>query len=103
VLYSGDTPLHPPFFELAAGTDTLIHDCSVPSRYFLEYPFMPRMHTNALELGRMAQQAEVKRLIPCHFFGELAYDISEISAEIRQHYSGELIIPQDLMRVACEE
>ncbi len=103
VAYSGDTPLYPPLFERAKGADTLIHDCSVPSRYFMEYPFMPRMHTNALELGGMAQQAEVKRLIPCHFFGELDYELSEISEEIRQHYSGELIVPRDCMRVACEE
>lgn len=102
VLYSGDTPQHPSLFEWAAGADTLIHDCSVPSRYFLEYPFLPRMHTNALDLGRLAQQAEIKQLIPCHFFGELDYDMSEISAEIRQHFTGDLIIPQDFLRVSCE-
>ncbi len=103
VVYSGDTPLYPPLFDQAVGAETLIHDCSVPSRYFMEYPFMPCMHTNALELGRWAQQAEIKRLIPCHFFGELDFELSEISAEIKQNFSGELIVPQDLLRVTCEE
>jgi ribonuclease Z len=98
--YSGDTPIHPPLFKWAAGTDTLIHDCSVPSRFFREYPFLPRMHTNALDLGRMAQEAGVRRLIPCHFFGELSFEDREIAEEIRRHFRGDLKIPQDLMEVA---
>ena len=99
VIYSGDTPLHPPLFKRAAGVDALIHDCSVPSRFFREYPFLPRMHTNALDLGRMAQEARVKTLIPCHFFGELPYDMDEVSGEIRRFFRGELLMPRDLMRL----
>jgi ribonuclease Z len=99
LLYSGDTPIFTPLFKQAAGVDTLIHDCSVPSRYFQEYPFLPSMHTNALDLGRMAQEARIKRLIPCHFFGELDFDMDEIALEIREHYKGDLVIPRDLMRV----
>jgi ribonuclease Z len=99
LLYSGDTPLYPPLFAEAAGVDTLIHDCSVPSRYFQEYPFLPSMHTNALDLGRLAQEARVKRLIPCHFFGELDYAIDEIDREICEHYRGDVVIPRDLMRI----
>jgi ribonuclease BN (tRNA processing enzyme) len=57
------------------------------------------MHANSLDLGRMAQEARVKRLIPCHFFGELDYAMDEITDEIRKHFRGDLIIPQDLMRV----
>ncbi len=99
LFYSGDTPLFAPLFEEAAGVDTLIHDCSVPSRYFQEYPFLPSMHTNALDLGRLAQDAGVKRLIPCHFFGELDYEIEEIHQEIRENYRGDIVIPKDLMRI----
>lgn len=100
LFYSGDTPIYKPLFKMAAGTDTLIHDCSVPSRFFEIYPFLPDMHTNALELGRYAQQANVKRLIPCHFFGELDYDISEVISEIQQNYTGELIIPSDFQMIS---
>jgi ribonuclease Z len=99
VIYSGDTPIHPPLFKRAAGIDMLIHDCSVPSRFFQEYPFLPRMHTNAMDLGRMAQEARVKTLIPCHFFGELPYDMDEVTEEIRRFFQGELLMPQDLMRL----
>lgn len=102
VIYSGDTPLHPPLFKRAAGIDALIHDCSVPSRFIEEYPFLPRMHTSALDLGRMAQGARAKTLIPCHFFGELPYDMDEVISEIRRWYQGELLIPEDLMRLELE-
>jgi len=99
VVYSGDTPLHPPLFKAAAGSDLLIHDCSVPSRLAKQYEFLPRMHTHALDLGRLAQQSRVKRLAPVHFFGELDYSMAEIEAEIRRHYTGELILPTDLSKI----
>ena len=99
VVYSGDTPLHPPLFKAAAGCDLLIHDCSIPSRLAKQYEFLPRMHTHALDLGRLAQEARVKRLAPVHFFGELDYSIAEIEAEIRRHYTGELILPSDLLKI----
>jgi ribonuclease Z len=99
LLYSGDTPVSPELFKHAAGIDTLIHDCSTPSRFSKIYPFLPTMHTDALSLGRMAQQAGVKRLIPIHFFGELDYSIDEIKNEVRQNYTGELIIPEDLTKI----
>ena len=99
LLYSGDTPVSPELFKHAAGIDTLIHDCSTPSRFSKIYPFLPTMHTDALSLGRMAQQAGIKRLIPIHFFGELDYSIDEIKNEVRQNYTGELIIPEDLTKI----
>lgn len=98
-LYSGDTPIFAPLFKKAAGIDTLIHDCSVPSRFFKEFPYLSEMHTNSLDLGRWAQEAGVKRLVPIHLFGELNYSLSEIEEEIRQHYTGELFIPNDLDKI----
>lgn len=99
LFYSGDTPIHPPLFKRASGADILIHDCSVPSRYFKEYPQLSSMHTNALDLGRFSQQARIKRLIPVHLFGEVEYSIKEIETEIRHHYTGALTIPHDLMKI----
>ncbi len=99
VVYSGDSPLHPPLFKAAAGSDLLIHDCSIPSRLAGQYEFLLQMHTHALDLGSFAQQARVKRLAPVHFFGELDYSLAEIETEIRRHYSGELIMPRDLQRI----
>jgi ribonuclease Z len=100
VAYSGDTPAHPPLFDWAAGCDALIHDCSVPSRCFGEFPALARMHTNALDLGRLSGRAGVRLLVPGHFFGEVAFDLSEIEDEIRRGYAGRLVIPADLMTIA---
>jgi len=100
LLYSGDTPAHPPLFQLAENIDYLIHDCSAPSRFFEEFPSLKKMHTDSLALGRLAQSEGVKCLIPCHFFGEIDYPISEIEQEIKENYSGKLIIPEDFMKIA---
>ncbi|MFC2165189.1 MBL fold metallo-hydrolase [Acidobacteriota bacterium] len=100
LLYSGDTPAHPPLFELAENIDYLIHDCSAPSRFFEEFSSLKRMHTDSLALGQLAQSAGIKYLIPCHFFGEIDYPISEIEQEIKENYKGKLIIPEDFMKIA---
>jgi len=99
LLYSGDTAVHPPLFEKARGTDCLIHDCSAPARFFTRFPSLVTMHTNSLDLGKQAMQAGVRRLIPCHFLGEIEYSVSEVEQEIRRNFNGDLIIPSDFMRV----
>ena len=99
LIYSGDTPAHPFLFKEAWGKDYLIHDCSAPSRFFKMYPSLDKMHTNSLTLGRHSRHAEVKSLVPCHFFGELEFSLSEIEKEIRENYEGKLIIPSDFMKI----
>jgi len=99
MFHSGDTPVFPPLFDVSQGADYLIHDCSAPNRFFREFPALKKMHANPVELGRYAQEAGIKCIIPCHFFGELRYSLVEIEQEIRENYSGKLIIPEDLMRI----
>jgi ribonuclease Z len=95
LVYSGDTPVHLPLFQEAKGVDCLIHDCSAPSRYFRKYPMLASMHTDSQELGLRSQESKIQCLIPCHFFGELDFEIDEIEKEIRQNYRNTLIIPSD--------
>lgn len=97
--YSGDTPVFPSLFKASAGIDYLIHDCSAPSRFFNKYPSLYRMHTHSLDLGRLSQEAKVRCLIPCHFFGELDFSLAEIEKEIRENFEGKLIVPQDLIKI----
>ena len=97
-LYSGDTAAAASPLKRTHGLDCLAHDCSAPSRFFEQYPVLYSKHTNSLELGRMAEEAGVKTLIPCHFFGEVEFSLTEIEEEIRRHYTGRLIIPRDLER-----
>ncbi|MGB9906684.1 MAG: MBL fold metallo-hydrolase [Candidatus Saccharicenans sp.] len=95
VVYSGDTPLHRPLLELAAGADCLIHDCSTPSRFLEALPFLLSLHSNSLELGQAAREAGIRLLIPCHFFSDLDFSLEEIEAEIRKSYQGRLFLPAD--------
>jgi ribonuclease Z len=95
VVYSGDTPARADLFQWAENSDYLIHDCSAPSRFFKKYPQLHSMHTDSLTLGKMAQKAAVRHLIPCHFFGELDFSLQETVEEIMQGYQGSLIMPQD--------
>jgi len=96
---SGDTPPDPAIAERARGVDFLVHDCSAPSRFFEEYPVLRTMHTSSRELGRLAREAGVGCLLPCHFFGEVDYPMSEVESEIRESYTGRLVLPSDLTRI----
>jgi ribonuclease Z len=98
-LYSGDTPADPSLLRQAGGLDVLCHDCSAPSRFFEQYPVLRTLHTSSLELGRLAQDARVKTLIPCHFFGEVEFSLAEIENEIRRHFTGTLMIPRDFDKI----
>jgi len=99
VFYSGDTPADPDLLRDAGAFDVLIHDCSAPSRVFDRYPGLRTMHTSAAELGRMAEEARVKVLVPIHFFGEVEFTLEDIEAEIRTSYRGRLIVPRDFDKV----
>jgi ribonuclease Z len=94
-LFSGDTPIHPPLFVEARDIDVLIHDSSAPHRYFEKYPILGTMHTSSLDLGKSAQSAGVKCLVPWHFLGEVEFSLSEIRNEIRREFKGRLVIPRD--------
>lgn len=99
ILFSGDTPPHPPLFEAARGADYLIHEASAPYRFFRKYPVLSSFHTSARELGRWSEKVGVRCLIPCHFLGELPFSPSEIRAEIRREYHGRLIMPREMMKI----
>jgi ribonuclease Z len=99
-IYSGDTSVYPTLFREAKDADCLVHDCSAPSRFFKEYPSLRTMHTDALTLGELAQEAGVKHLVPCHFFGELDFSLNEIEEEIRKNFRGDLTIPNDFSRIS---
>lgn len=96
LVYSGDTAIHAPLFELARGADYLVHDCSAPARLFRNDAVLSRMHSSALELGARAQAADIQCLIPCHLFSHRGVSAAEIELEIRNSYKRELIVPRDL-------
>lgn len=103
LLYSGDTPPFLPLFKEAGRVDVLIHDCSFPSRFLVERPELKTMHTDALSLGRLAEDAGVRTLIPCHLFSNFGYSAEELEEEIRRHFHGTLLIPSDFETIALDD
>jgi ribonuclease Z len=100
LLFSGDTPVHRPLFKAARAIDCLVHEASAPSRYFKKYPRLTSIHTSALDLGRLSQEAGVKCLIPCHFLADVWSVPSEVRTEIRRNFKNRLIVPRDLQRIS---
>jgi ribonuclease Z len=100
IVYSGDTPPHPPLFEDARDVDILVHEASAPSRFFRKYPALRSMHTDSRTLGRRSEEAGVRCLVPCHFFGEVEFSLEEIKEEIRREFRGRLIMPREFRRIA---
>jgi len=98
--FSGDTAAEAEFFSWAKGAAWLFHDCSLPSRVFTQYPALSSVHTSSLDLGRLSQEAGVRSLVPCHFLGEIEFSVAEVEHEIRTHYTGRLVIPSDMERLA---
>jgi len=99
MIYSGDTPLFPPLFDEAREIDLLIHECSAPKRYFDRYPVLYDIHTNAFDLGHESRKSLVKKLIPCHIFGDLDFLESEIEQELIESYGGHVVMPHDSMKI----
>lgn len=90
VAYSGDTDYCPSLIELARGVDLLILECSFPDDRKVEGHLTPSL------AGRVAREAECKRLLLTHFYPPCDhYDIMGI---VKRQYSGEVILAEDLKK-----
>jgi ribonuclease Z len=99
VIYTSDTGPIEKSEELFRNADYLIHDCYAPIRFKEEISYLDNTHTSAETLGKIAESANVKNLIPIHFSGEHNFSMDEISDEIKKNYSGNLIIPSDFQSI----
>ena len=89
--FSGDTDYCQEIIELARGADILVLECACPEGKKVEGHLMPS------EAGRIAAEAGVKRLVLTHFYPEC--DKADAVTPCRNHYTGSLLLAQDLMRV----
>jgi ribonuclease Z len=107
---------------LAKDADLLIHECTFPES-FLAHRARSGVgtysHTSPTELGKLATKANAKRLVATHFghFDSTStvikraagahlpvelmgpHMLDEVAADIRNHYTGELRLAHDLMRI----
>jgi ribonuclease BN (tRNA processing enzyme) len=105
IVVSGDTSPAESVFEACAGCDALIHEVysgrgqnpnkiSMPVEQWMKYE--SQFHTSAPELGEIAAKAKAKMLILTHWtlLGNAKED--DMVREIRQKYSGPVVIARDL-------
>jgi ribonuclease BN (tRNA processing enzyme) len=112
VVFSGDTAYHPPLAEFARGADILVHEVMYApalAELLRRVPNAPTLmahlkasHTLTDEVGRMATQAQVKKLVLSHLVPADATGMTDktwIDA-VRTTYNGEIVVAHDLMEIA---
>ncbi len=90
LVYSGDTEFSASLVELARGADLLLLECAKPYK-------IPG-HLTPMEGGRLARQAEVKRLVLTHFYPPC--DEVDVVALAAQEFSGEILRAEDGLRLS---
>lgn len=122
IAFSGDTKPCKEVAELAQGADLLIHECTFPEA-FIEHRRKTGVgtfaHTSPTDLGRLAAETGVRSLVATHFghFDSLSpvlkraagkhlpvdlmgpAQLDAVVRDIRKHYTGELRLAHDMMRI----
>jgi ribonuclease BN (tRNA processing enzyme) len=111
IVFSGDTAYFEPLAEFARDADLLVHEVLLGSaldRLLARIPGATRLrehilaaHTEAEDVGRLAEAAHVKRLALTHFVPSYDPSLTDASwsTPVGKHFSGELIVGSDLAEV----
>jgi len=91
VTISGDTDYCGNLVELARAVDLLVLECSFPNDKKVEGHLTPSL------AGRIALESQCRKLLLLHFYP--ACDQTDVLEEVREVYSGETILGEDLMRI----
>jgi ribonuclease BN (tRNA processing enzyme) len=90
-VYSGDSGFCEGLVDVAKGTDLLVLESSFPDGEEVEG------HLTPSQAGHIATLANVKRLVLTHFYPECL--ATDITAQCRKSYEGELTLGSDLLRL----
>ncbi len=91
VCFTGDTDFCPELIELASGVDLLVSECAAP-----EGKKIPG-HLTPSEAGRIAMDAQARRLVLTHFYPNC--DTDDILTPCRAVFNGPVIKAEDMMRI----
>ncbi|MDM8526436.1 MBL fold metallo-hydrolase [Desulfococcaceae bacterium HSG8] len=91
VVYSGDTDFSENLITLAENADLLICESALPDELKV------RGHLTPSLAGKIAARANVRKLVLTHFYPEC--EQIDIEKECRKHYTGPLILAEDLMKI----
>lgn len=97
VVISGDTRPSQSLIHFARGADLLIHECSFPD----DMIDLARRtnHCVASEVGDVAQQAAVKKVVLTHLFPAWKGREGELVRSVSSKFAGEVIAGRDLLEV----
>jgi ribonuclease BN (tRNA processing enzyme) len=90
VAYSADTGPHPGMAAAYHNCTTLVHECTFPAAAPLGAD-----HCRTVDVGGIAQEAGVARLIVLHLGDTAFVPVEQVRAEIAAHYRGDLVIATD--------
>jgi ribonuclease Z len=106
VVITGDGLPSPELTQFCRNADLLVSECSGTTEFLAQYPW-GAWHTTPQTLAAMASEADVQRLMIKHFVieditGDLdaAYQMAD---QIRQAYSGEVLVGEDGLEVAISQ
>lgn len=93
-VYSSDTKPCESLIRFARGADLLIHECT-----FLEgeEAAVGSNHTTARQAGRIAAEANVKKLALVHLGIEAIKNPKAVLAQAKEEYSGEVVVGEDFL------
>ncbi|WP_180994063.1 MBL fold metallo-hydrolase [Bacillus sp. Marseille-P3661] len=102
IVISGDTAPHDGIINLAKDADVLVIDAGLATGKkspALEkiWDHLQKEHCTAEQVGQIAAKANVKKVVLTHFLPEL--DPAKAYDEVATHFSGEIIIPEDLDKI----
>jgi ribonuclease Z len=97
VVISGDTRPSKSLIELAKDADLLIHECSFPDD-MVELARRTN-HSAASEVGEVANQARVKKVVLTHLFPLWKGRENEMVKSVNSKFSGEVVASHDLLEI----
>jgi ribonuclease BN (tRNA processing enzyme) len=99
IVFSGDTTFSEELARQAKGCDILVHEVYSQKGLEKRTPDWRRyhaaFHTSAPDVGRIAAQAQPKKLVLNHLL-PMGETPEEVLAEVRKHFQGEVIYGTDL-------
>lgn len=102
IVISGDTTYSPALEQAARGADILVHEVYAQQGWEKRTPewrkYHAAFHTSAPDLGKLAARAKPRKLVLYHQL-PMGETPEQILAEIRRHFSGEIIYGKDLDRI----
>jgi ribonuclease Z len=93
VAHSGDTRPCAALIAAAQGADLLIHESTFSDDE--QARALETKHSTAREAGRVAEQAQVKRLILTHLSSRHDTDFAKLLAQAREEFKGQLEVASD--------